>query len=106
MDIDQIVSKHKWCATNTGVLIENDINLILKGGTTLVRYLALNVRQVILILLGLEKAGMSPGSLFRQPHCAHNQLWLLSMQGYVHTTFGRANVIRFFYLKVYGRLWE
>jgi hypothetical protein len=29
---------------------------------------------------------------------------LLSMQGSVHTTFGRANAVRFSYLKVYGRL--
>jgi hypothetical protein len=34
-----------------------------------------------------ESGGMSPGSHFRQPHCAHSQLRLLSMRGRVHTTF-------------------
>jgi hypothetical protein len=51
-------------------------------------------------------AGMTRGSHIRQPFCAHSQLRLLSMRGRVHTIFGRANVIRFSYLKVYGRLWE
>jgi hypothetical protein len=26
----------------------------------------------------METIGMSPASHFRQPHCAHSQLWLLS----------------------------
>jgi hypothetical protein len=59
-----------------------------------------------LLYLSLHNLSALPAlpAHFRQPHCAHSQLRLLSMRGRVHATFVRVNVIRFSYLKVYRRL--
>jgi hypothetical protein len=60
--------------------------------------------KFFVLVLSSPKNVISSGVTFGSHFTLTANFGLLSMQGSVHTTFGRANAVRFSYLKVYGRL--